>query len=100
LAAYTAFNNNVKGIKESKTKCGSLMNRTRFLGFGYQAIPLFAWFYIPVILLYTRHQSCSNIFTVYIVSSISMALAFLGNFKIAEEGPRFPVAWMMFCMCV
>lgn len=29
-----------------------------------------------------------------------MALAFLGNFKIAEEGPRFPVAWMMFCMCV
>ncbi|KAL7328224.1 hypothetical protein PS15p_206527 [Mucor circinelloides] len=71
------------------------MNRTRLLGFGYQAIPLFAWFYIPLVLLYTRHQSCSNIFTVYMVSSISMALAFLGNFKITEEGPRFPVAWMM-----
>ncbi|KAI8643721.1 carbon-nitrogen hydrolase [Parasitella parasitica] len=63
-------------------------------GFGYQAIPLFSWFYFPIALLYTRHQPTNHILIVYIISSICMGLSFLGNFRMVSDGPRFPGAWI------
>jgi hypothetical protein len=67
----------------------------RSFGFGFQAIPLFGWFYVPTILLYTRYKSCNNITIAYFVSSVGFSLGFLGNFRTSSVGPRFPVAWFV-----
>ncbi|KAI7889834.1 carbon-nitrogen hydrolase [Mucor mucedo] len=64
-------------------------------GFGYQAIPLFTCFYLPLVLIYTRDKPWQNIIFIYFVSSMGFALAFLGNFRTTTT-PRFPMAWFMF----
>ncbi|GAA5807750.1 hypothetical protein MFLAVUS_001127 [Mucor flavus] len=66
-----------------------------FFGFGYQAIPLFSWFYVPILLLYTRNKPYSNIISAYFVSSIGFSTGFLGTFRATIDGARFPLAWFL-----
>lgn len=62
----------------------------RIFGFGYQAIPVLSWFFIPILLTYTRYNSRWRIFNVFLIMESGLLLAFLGTLRQLADGPRYP----------
>lgn len=73
------------------------MQLIRMFSFGLQAIPLFVWLFIPIVLIYTRKQSIYRLIPTYFVISIGLSLGYLGTFRVSTtEGPKYPMAGLTF----